>query len=386
MSGPTQGIGLDSIAISSLSIGEPEQHKVLEVLRSGHLVQGPVVAELERSFAELVSTRFAVALNSGTTALLAALATTDLAPGDEVITSPFTFAATLNAALEAGATVCFSDISLDDFCMDPATLMDVTTDRTRVVLPVHLYGQTADLAPIVKHSADHDLVIIEDAAQAHGATYRGRPAGSFGIGCFSLYATKNITSAEGGILSTDNAALADRVRVLRNQGMRQRYDYAVAGHNWRMSDLHAAVALPQVHRLAETTRRRQRNASLLSEGLADLDGLRTPQVMADRRHVFHQYTVRVTADGPIDRDQLMARLDQDGIGYGIYYPRLVHDYDCYRNDPRVKVSPTPRAQQAASEVLSLPVHPQLSDTDLERIVTAVRSAYLGSSASIHHSI
>jgi len=218
----------------------------------------------------------------------------------------------------------------------------------------------------------HGLAMVEDAAQAVGATFEGRPAGSFGLGCFSLYATKNITTAEGGVITTDDDTLADRLRVLRNQGMRARYQYEMAGHNYRLTDLHAAVGIPQLAKLPQLTEARSRNAKVLTAGLADVPGLTVPQVLAGRGHVWHQYTVLVGRDAAVSRDELAARLTEKGVGNGIYYPKVVFDYDCYRDHPGVIVSEVPVAQRIAGQALSLPVHPALTDSDLDTIVSAVR--------------
>jgi dTDP-4-amino-4,6-dideoxygalactose transaminase len=199
-----------------------------------------------------------------------------------------------------------------------------------------------------------------------------RPAGSYGIGCFSLYATKNVTSGEGGIITTDDTALADRMRVLRNQGMRQRYEYETPGHNYRLTDLQAAVALPQMASLRDTTARRATNAARLTDGLSGIPGLIVPEIAEGRGHVWHQYTVRLTERCAMDRDQLAKALLQRGIGTGIYYPRLVFDYECYRRHPNVRCSSVPMAERAARQVLSLPVHPHLTDADVDRVVGAIR--------------
>jgi perosamine synthetase len=363
------------ISISAVHLGEEEERVVLEVLRSGHLAQGPMVQQLEAAFAQLCGVRHAVAVSSGTTALVAALQALELRPGDEVVTSPFTFVATLNAILECGATARFADIDAADFTVDPAAVEAVLSDRTRVVMPVHLYGHPAALGAIVPLADRHGAAVVEDAAQAHGATVAGRPVGSFGMGCFSLYATKNVTTGEGGVVTTDDQALADRLRLLRNQGMRAPYRYEVAGHNYRLTDLQAAVGVPQLGRLDDLTACRRANAARLSEGLAGLPGLRLPAVAPGRTHVFHQYTVRVGADAPIGRDALVRALADRGIATGVYYPTVVFDADCYRRHPRVVSESVPQAEAAAREVVSLPVHPSLSAGDLERIVAAVRSCF-----------
>jgi dTDP-4-amino-4,6-dideoxygalactose transaminase len=360
------------IAISTVRLGPEVEAAVLEVLRSGHLAQGPWVDQLERQFADLHGVRHAVAVNNGTTALVAAVQALDLGPGDEVITSPFTFIATVNAIVESGATCRFADIG-EDFLIDPAAVAQLIGSRTRAVMPVHLYGQGADLNGLRSVIADRSITIIEDAAQAHGASRDGEPVGRAGLACFSFYATKNLTSGEGGIITTDNDAWADRLRLLRNQGMRQRYQYEIPGHNYRMTDLQAALLVPQLAEYADAVTRRRSNADRLTEGLAGLPGLVTPT--SDPGHVFHQYTVRVTPEAPLDRDSLAQALAADKIGHGIYYPRPAWDYDCFRSHPQVESDPTPICRRICREVLSLPVHPHLSDGDLERIVSSVRQAW-----------
>jgi dTDP-4-amino-4,6-dideoxygalactose transaminase len=363
------------IAITEVVTTEAEERLVLEVLRSGQLAQGPMVARLEEAFCEVAGTSSAVAVTSGTTALVASLEALRLEPGDEVITSPLTFAATLNSILEAGAVARFADIG-DDYSLDPDSAAALIGSRTRAIMPVHLYGMPAPMAAIMGLAESNGLAVVEDAAQAIGATYQGRPVGSFGIGCFSLYATKNITTGEGGMITTNDPGVAARLRSLRNQGMAAKYEYVMAGHNYRMTDLQAAVGVAQIQRLPEITERRQKNAAALSAGLAGTPGLRLPAVAPERTHVFHQYTVRLTGDTP--REELASQLANRGIGTGVYYPRVVYDYEVYRHHPRVQCDPVPNAQRAAGQVLSLPVHPGLSRHDLERIVREVRRA-LGAS-------
>jgi perosamine synthetase len=313
-------------------------------------------------------------VNSGTSALVAALEVVGLRPGDEVVTTPFTFAATLNAILEAGASARFADIDPETFTVDPSGLEAAVTDRTRVAMPVHLYGQPAAMDAISKWAAARDLLIVEDAAQAHGAAVGSRSVGSYGIGCFSLYATKNIATGEGGIITTDDDGVADRLRLLRNQGMRKRHQYEIAGHNYRLTDLKAAVAIPQLERLEASNARRRAHAARLSAALEDVAGIVVPAVAAGRTHVFHQYTIRVTAAARLDRDALAAQLRARGIGTGIYYPRVVFDHDCYRDHPGVVASEVPEAFRAAREVLSLPVHPHLSVSDVDRVADQLREA------------
>ncbi|MBY6687707.1 DegT/DnrJ/EryC1/StrS family aminotransferase [Rhodococcus sp. BP-149] len=362
------------IAISSVEFGEDVEREVLDTLRSGIVAQGPKVQKLEEAFAELIGARHAVAVNNGTTALVAALQVQDLEPGDEVLTSPFTFVATVNAILEAGATVRFADISAADFTLDGAVVEERISDRTKVLLPVHLYGQSADMSSLTTIAQRRGLGIVEDAAQAHGATFDGQGVGTFGLGCFSFYATKNLTTGEGGMVTTNDDAVADRLRVLRNQGMRARYQYEMVGHNYRMTDLQASLALPQIPRYSRQVDQRRRNAEMLTTGLKDVVGLTLPAQLPGREHVWHQYTLLVDEAASIDRSELSSRLQESGVGSGIYYPRTAYDYDCYREHPRVMIEPTPVATSVAERCLSIPVHAALSVDDVDVVVGAVRSA------------
>jgi perosamine synthetase len=360
------------IPVSTVMIPNAAADLVTEVVRSGMLAQGRLVQQFEEQFAALTGVRHAVAVNNGTTALVAALQLLDLEPGDEVVTSPFTFVATLNAILEAGAMAVFADIDAADFNVDPAAIESAVTSRTKVLMPVHLYGQCADMDAITALADKHRLHVVEDAAQAHAASFGDRRAGSFGLGCFSFYGTKNVTTGEGGMITTDDDHLADRLRVLRNQGMRERYVYETAGHNYRLTELQAALAIPQLAELAETTARRRRNADRLIAGLGDVAGLRVPVQLPGRGHVWHQFTALVTDDAPVDRDEFVRMLADRGVGSGVYYPRPVFDYDCYRAHPRVRVSPVPVTEDAARRVVSLPVHPGLGPDQIDTIIETVR--------------
>ncbi len=362
---------LPLIPISTVCLGTEVEELVLSVIRSGIIAQGPLVKRLEDEFAELIGVEHVVAVNNGTTALVAALEVLDLRPGDEVITSPFTFVATLNAIIDAGATARFADIDDRDFNIDPDTVGEVRNSRTRVLMPVHLYGQCADMERLTDIAARAQLTVVEDAAQAHGSRLADRAAGSWGIGCFSLYATKNLTAGEGGLISTNDAGVADRLRVLRNQGMRQRYVYEMVGNNYRMTDLQAALCIPQLANYDKQVTVRQANARRLSEGLRVLPGVRVPQELPDRHHVWHQYTILVDDDARLDRDGLLEALTTAGVGCGVYYPRPVFDYGCFRNHPQVVATEAPVATDVSRRCLSLPVHPHLSEGDLDRIVTTM---------------
>lgn len=360
------------IPITVVEFGEEEERLVLEVLRSGRVAQGPLVARFEDEFAQLTGVEHAIAVNNGTTSLVASLQALDLPTGAEIVTSPFTFAATLNAILEVGAVARFADISEDDFNVDPASIETRVTERTAAVMPVHLFGQIADMVPIAALAERNDLRIVEDAAQAHGSKQAGAAAGSFGLGSFSFYATKNITTGEGGMITTNDDVLAERLRILRNQGMRGRYDYVMRGHNYRMTDLQAALGIPQLSRYRDTVRRRRENADRLSELLSEIPGLVVPRELEGRSHVWHQYTVRITPEAAISRDEFVERLHSAGVGAGVYYPRLVFDYKAYRNRDDVIIEPTPVADRVVREVVSLPVHHHLTGEELDEIARIVR--------------
>ena len=353
------------IPISHPIIGEDEKRAVLEVLDSGMLAQGPRVARFEEAFARVAGVRHAVATSSGTTALHLALLAHGIGPGDEVITSPFTFIASVNSILFCGAKPVFVDIDPVTFNMEPALLETAITPRTKAIMPVHLYGQPAQMDAIVDIATQHRVAIIEDAAQAVGATFQGRPVGSFGTACFSLYATKNVMTGEGGMVTTDSDEIADRLRMLRNHGMRKRYEYEGLGYNFRMTDILASIGIEQLKKLDAWTETRGDNARRLTAGLRTVT---TPAIAADREHVWHQYTVRVP-DGR--RDELATLLEGAGIGSGVFYPKGAHRFEHVVE--RAGDYEMPETDRAAAEVLSLPVHPSLDDEDIRRIIEKVNS-------------
>jgi len=357
-------VDLPLIPAAKPIIGDEERNAVARVLASGMLAQGGEVAAFEAEFSqELVSGTPCVAVNSGTSGLHLGLLAAGIGPGDEVIVPSFTFAATANAVALTGATPIFADIEPDYYCLDPAQLEQHITERTRGIMPVHLYGHPADMAAICAVAARHGLAIFEDAAQAHGAEWDGVRVGTFGaFGMFSLYPTKNMTSGEGGMVSTGDSDLARRVRVLRNQGMERQYANEVVGFNNRMTDVHAAIGRVQLTKVGGWTAQRQSNARFLD---AHLDNVVTPKVASNATHVYHQYTIRV----PHDRDGFVKALREEyAVGSGAYYPTPVHRLASFRIDADL-----PQTERAAAEVVSLPVHPSLSQADLDRIITAVNA-------------
>ena len=355
---------LPFIPIAKPQLGDEEKESVLNVLDSGMLAQGARVAEFEARFADLCGVKHAVAVASGTAALWLALLAHEIGPGDEVITTPFSFIASANCILYVGAKPVFVDIEPDTYLLDASKIRERITARTRAILPVHLYGQPCDMSAIMEIARDHDLVLIEDACQAHGATFGGQTVGSFGTGCFSLYATKNMTTGEGGIITTDSDATAERLRLLRNHGQSQHYEHVVLGYHFRTTDIQAAIGLVQLKKLGALTERRIANAQYLSE---HLQGVQLPTTAPGRLHVFHQYTIGVHGD----RLALQEQLREQGIGTAVHYPRPIHQQPLYQSLGYKSV--LPQAEAASRKVLSLPVHPALSRSDLERIVDSVNT-------------
>ncbi len=351
------------LPIAKPLIGAEEQSAVMEVLGSGMLAQGPRVKLFEERFAALCGTEHGVATTSGTTALHVALVAAGIGAGDEVLSSPFTFIASANSILYTGARPMFVDIEPRTFNLDPGLIEAAITPRTKAIMPVHLFGLMADMDAIMAIAARHGLLIIEDACQAHGAEWGGRRAGSYGVGCFSFYPTKNMTTGEGGMITTHDAALAERCRVVRQHGMRRQYYHDELGFNARMTDVHAAIGLAQIEKLAAFNEHRIANARYLSE---HLQGVTTPFVPSGARHVYHQYTVRVPGGR---RDAVMEGLKARGVGCGVYYPLAVYAQKLYRDLGYTET--LPETERACAEVLSLPVHPAVGEQDLQTIVTAV---------------
>lgn len=358
-------------------IGDEEREAVDRVLRSGMIAQGPEVAAFEEEFgAHFAEGRATVAVNSGTAGQHLGLLAAGVGPGDEVIVPSFTFAATGNSVALTGASPVFADIEPDYFTLDPASVRAAITPRTKGIMPVHLYGHPFLVDEIEAIAAEHGLAIYEDAAQAHGASWGGRKVGTIGdFAMFSLYPTKNMTSGEGGMVTCADDEIARNVRLLRNQGMEKQYENEVIGFNARMTDIHAAIGRVQLRKVDAWTARRQRNAAVLNERLAELPGLQIPKVAEGAVHVYHQYTIRVEAT---ERDRIReALLQEHNVGSGVYYPIPNH-----RLPSLVRFAPgleLPETERAAATVLSLPVHPSLSEGDLDRITAGV-AAVMGAGA------
>lgn len=362
------------ISIASPIIGDEEKKAVSEVIASGMLAQGPKVSELEAAFASYCGTKYALAVNSGTAAIHAALHAAGVNAGDEVITTPFSFIATINPILMQGAKPVLVDIDSDTFNIDVTKIEAAITPKTKAIVPVDLYGQPCDWNEIRAIARTYNLKLIEDACQAVGARYGEERTGSLGdLGCFSLYATKNIMCGEGGVITTDNEQYANSIRSFRQHGMVAPYEYEGLGFNYRMTDLHAAIAIEQLKKADSFTASRQMNAELLDHRLKDVAGVRLPRVNDGRTHVYHQYTILLEDSVTISREEFIERLRDKGVGAGVYYPKALHMY------PHIaalgyKLGDYPVAERIAQRVVSLPVHPRVTEGDIEIIATAIKES------------
>ncbi|MGP8322233.1 MAG: DegT/DnrJ/EryC1/StrS family aminotransferase [Methanosarcinaceae archaeon] len=353
------------IPIAKPLLGTDEVKAVTDSIMSGIIAEGPRVKDFEQMFANYIGVEHAIAVNSGTAALHTALLAHGINKGDEVITTPFTFIATSNSVLFTGARPVFVDIDGDTFNINPDAIMEKITKKTKAILPVHLYGHPAEMNAIMEIAEDHNLALIEDACQAHGAVYNGKKVGSFGTGTFSFYPTKNMTTSEGGMITTNDQEIEYRARMIRSHGSRQRYVHEMLGYNYRMTDISASIGLVQLKKLDEFTKKRQSNAEYLSKGLKDVDGIIVPIVRRNCEHVFHQYTIRAK-----DRDGLVKTLSDNGVGTGIYYPVPTHKQPFYQE--LGYDNPLPECEKAACEVVSLPVHPSVTQNELDYIIDAIK--------------
>jgi perosamine synthetase len=352
------------IPIARPQMGEEEKELVWSALTSGALAQGPRVRELEERFAAFIGVPHAVATSSGTTALHLCLLGYGVGVGDEVITVPFTFIASANSIVYTGARPVFVDVEEATFNIDVSQVEAAITPRTRAIMPVSLYGQPADLPALAEIAERRGLALVEDAAQTHGAAIGDRKSGTWGAGCFSFYPTKNMTTGEGGMITTADAELADRVRLTREHGMKVRYHHDTLGYNFRMTDIHASIGLAQLPKLEARNARRREIAARYD---AELGGVITPAVRPGVTHVYHQYTIRVAR-----RDEFAELLRDRGVGTGIYYPIPVHRQKPFEalgyGDQRFPVT-----ERLTEQVLSIPVHPSLTDDEVSTVIDAVNA-------------
>lgn len=346
-----------------------------QVLESRDLVQGAKTREFENRFAGFVGTRHGVATNSGTAAIHTALLCLGVGPGDEVILPAITFFSCAAMVGALGATPVAVDVTEEDYTLDPARAREALTPRTRAIMPVHLFGQSADMGPLLDLAEDRDLAIIEDACQSHGARYGDRMAGSLGtLGCFSFYPSKLITTGEGGMLVTDRDELADLARKYRNHGGTEKYRHELLGFNYRMTDLAAALGLEQLNRIEGFIETRVRHAASLTNGLLDLPGVLVPQVAEGRTHVFYQYVLRIEDPFPLGRDALIKALEARGVESRPSYPVPIYAQPAYAAFGQATECPI--AERVLPSLLEIPVHPSLSPSDVNTIVEAFRNLAL----------
>lgn len=348
---------------------------IAEVMESQHFILGPKVEECEKAIANYSNCQFAVGVTSGSDALLACLMAENIGPGDEVITTPYTFFATVGAISRLGATPVFVDIDPVTYNIDVSQIAGKITKKTRAIIPVHLYGQMADMDLIMALAESHKLVVIEDAAQAIGSEYKGRRAGSIGhYGCFSFYPSKNLGAAgDGGMIVTNDTQRAEKLRVLRGHGSKPKYYHKVVGGNFRLDALQAAIVSAKLPHLDSWTAGRQRNAKaydclFVEAGLAEAgigkSNVTLPKVAMDR-HIFNQYVIRVS-----QRDQLQAYLNNHGVGTEVYYPVPMHIQECFAYLGH-KAGDFPKSESAANETLALPIYPELSEDQLRYVVDCI---------------
>jgi len=343
---------------------------IAEVVDRGAFAGGPFVEAFENDFADYCGTKHAIGVASGTDALWLALLAMGVGPGDEVITVPMTFVATAEAISFTGATPVFVDIDEQTCTMDPSALEAALSPRTKAIIPVHLFGQTADMDPIMEFAERHGLRVLEDAAQAHGAEYKSRRAGSLGhAGCFSFYPGKNLGAfGEAGAVTTDDDDLAARIRMLRDHGQSRKYHHDLIGWNGRMDGIQGAVLRIKLRYLEDATERRRSRATRYNQALADAEGLVPPYEAPERRHVYHLYPVRVS-----HRDALMDRLSEAGIACGIHYPEPVHLLGAYASLGLGRGS-FPVSERCANEFVSLPMFPELADEQVDLVAKTVCEA------------
>jgi len=364
------------IQINAPQIREEEIEAVVKVLKSGLLTHGlgagPMVIAFEKAFAKFVKTKHAIAVNNGTAALHAAIVGAGTKPGDEIILPSFTFVATAEVVVIAGAKPVFVDIDRETYNISPKEIEKAITKKTKAIIPVDLYGLPADMQPIKEIADKHGLSIIEDAAQAHGATYKGKPAGAFAdAACWSFYLSKNMTTGEGGMITTNNDEMAEIMWFFRSHGEKEKYKSLMLGHNYRMPEMQAAIGCAQLKKLPSFLVKRRENAERLTEILRKAENLNLPKEPKGCKHSWYLYTVRLKYAKEKERDQILEELRRKGIGTGVYYVNPVHLMPYYSSFGKRKL---PETEKASRQVFSLPVHPGVTLEQIDFIGETVLHA------------
>lgn len=357
-----------TIPIAKPLLGQEELEAIREVLKSGVLTQGEKIRLFERNFANYIGVKHAVAVSNGTTALDTALKALKVSPGDEVVTPAFSFVASSNCILFQGAKPVFADINPRTFNLEPSDVIQKITAKTKAIICAHLFGQPPDMRELEEVAEERKIALVEDAAQAHGAEYKGQKTGSIGtIGCFSFYATKNMTTGEGGMITTNDSELARRARLIIDHGQDEKYNHVILGYNYRMPEVCAAIGLVQLRKLDGFNRKRRENAEILTKGVQKIGGLVPPYVSEGVKHVFYQYVVKVKDDFPIGRDGLAEHLEKMRVGVAVHYPTPIYKQPLYRELGYGKTT-CPKAEDACKRVLSLPVHPAVTKEDIAYVI------------------
>jgi len=352
-------------------IGDELKSVVFETLKSGRYIMGPKVKEFEKNVADYCKVKDSIGVGSGTDALVIALVAAGVTPGDEVITSPFTFFATAEAISNVGGIPVFADIDTRTFNIDPSKIRDKITENTAAIIPVHLYGQCADMDEIMELAKEFELKVIEDACQAIGAEYKGTRAGALGdAGAFSFFPSKNLGAAgDGGMITTDEQQLAEVSRSLRTHGSSKKYYHEMLGYNSRLDALQAGVLNVKLNYLDQWNKQRRENAKYYNQKLAEIRGIETPYEKEGNYHIYHQYTIRVKGK----RDRIRDLFSDNGIGFSIYYPLPIHLQDAYSHLGYKKGS-FPITELASEEVISLPIYPELSQSQMDEVVQVIKQA------------
>jgi perosamine synthetase len=358
------------IFINLPNIGEEEIQAVIEVMRSGMLTNalgaGPKVSEFEKNYAQFAGVKHAIAVNTGTAALHAALMASGIQAGEQVILPSFTFVATAEAVVLTGATPIFADIDPETYTLSPASIEKAITKKTKAILPVDLYGLPADIKPIREIASKHNLTVIEDCAQSHGATCEGKPAGALAnLACWSLYAAKNIGTGEGGAITTDSDELAEKARMVRTHGEKVKYQSLMLGTNYRMTEIQAAIGIVQLKRLPEFFKKRSENAKRMTQKLSASNKINLPPTLPNRKPSWYLYTVRIKDATEEQRNNIVKQMRQEGIGADAYYPTPINQMPYYKeNFGSFKL---PETEKAAKQVISLPIHPAVTEEQIDFI-------------------
>lgn len=360
------------IPIAKPSVGDEEANAAAAVIKSGMLASGDEVLKFETEFAEYINVPYAIATTNGTTALHLALLAVGIGPGDEVIVPSFTFIATASSVSMCGAKPVLADIEKDTYTINPDSINEAISEKTKAIIGVHLFGQSCDIKSIAEICEDKNLFFIEDCAQAHGTEYNGKKVGSFGdAGCFSFYPTKNMTCGEGGMITCKESNVSEKIRRLLNHGQKEKYLHTEIGYNYRLTNISAAIGRVQLRKLPDMNQKRINNGHYYNGHIYRSDVI-TPITRVESNHVYHQYAIRIQKTKEMDREKMIEYLSENGIGTAIHYPIPIHEQPVFKNN--IKGSKCPVSALIAQEIMSIPVYPDLSIEDRQKIAQTINEA------------